>query len=100
MQTYLPDFIIDGATARVDTAPAVVVIKAVQCSAAWTRLAAWRHCQVTPVPVSVSGRIRATQFLKIGSCLRSVLREVRERLWSSGERMLLIRPVVVVIVTT
>jgi hypothetical protein len=62
----------------VDAAPAVVVIEAVQCPAARTWLAARRHCQVAPVPISVGGRISAAQLFKVGGRLRRVLGEVSE----------------------
>jgi hypothetical protein len=97
----LPDLIIDGASARVDAAPAVVVIEPVECSAAGARLAARRHGQVAPVPVGVGGRVGAAQLLEVGGRLRRVLGEVSERLRSAGERLLLlVRPVVVVVVAT
>jgi hypothetical protein len=96
----LPDLIIDGASARVDTTPAIVVIEAVQCPAARTWLAARRHGQVAPIPVGVGGGIGAAQLLKVGGRLRRVLGEVSERLRSSGERLLLVWPVVIVVVAT
>jgi hypothetical protein len=99
-KNYSPYLVIDGTSTRVDAAPAVVIIEAVQCPASRAWLAAWCHGQVAAVPVRVSSRVRAAQFLKVGGRLWRVLGEVSERLRSSRERMLLVRPVVVVVVAT